>query len=301
MMANDELALVVDDVVPIREISRVTGVNTVTLRAWERRYGLLIPQRTTKGHRLYSRADIDRVKEIQLWLGRGLAISKVKALLADQQRGDDIPPIDSIWLQLIQQIQVAITAFNRHQLERLVEETFALYPSAMVADYLLVPLLAGLHGDEPGKPVRRAFFAAILLEHIQAAQSRQRQTAQGVEILLVSVVEDESPLLPQVLNYGLLVNQHQAEFFGYLNARESLLCAEALDAKIIVVPGGETLTSAGLQLHLGVWQERSATPVVLVGHAARIFRALSREPKTGIYLCDNQQQALATINELLKG
>lgn len=299
MMADDEV--VVDDVVPIREISRVTGVNTVTLRAWERRYGLLIPQRTTKGHRLYSRADIDRVKEIQLWLGRGLAISKVKALLADEQRGDDIPPIDSIWLQLIQQIQVAITAFNRHQLERLVEETFALYPSAMVADYLLVPLLAGLHGDEPGKPVRRAFFAAVLLEYIQAAQSRQRQTAQGVKVLLVSVVDDESPLLPQVFNYGLLVNQHQAEFFGYLNARESLLCAEALDAKIIVVPGGETLTSAGLQLHLGVWQERSAIPVVLVGHAARIFRALSPEPKAGIYPCDNQQQALATINELLKG
>ena len=40
---------------PIREVARQTGVNAVTLRAWERRYGLIVPQRTPKGHRLFSR------------------------------------------------------------------------------------------------------------------------------------------------------------------------------------------------------------------------------------------------------
>ena len=37
---------------PIRVVSQRTGVNSVTLRAWERRYGLLKPLRTPKGHRL---------------------------------------------------------------------------------------------------------------------------------------------------------------------------------------------------------------------------------------------------------
>ena len=37
---------------PIREVSRLTGVNAVTLRAWQRRYGLVQPARTEKGHRL---------------------------------------------------------------------------------------------------------------------------------------------------------------------------------------------------------------------------------------------------------
>ena len=67
--------------VAIGEISRLTGINSVTLRAWERRYGLLKPQRTHKGHRLYSQADVTRVREIQTWLARGLAISKIKVLL----------------------------------------------------------------------------------------------------------------------------------------------------------------------------------------------------------------------------
>lgn len=45
---------------PIREVSRLTGVNPVTLRAWERRYGLIQPARTESGHRLYSMTDIER-------------------------------------------------------------------------------------------------------------------------------------------------------------------------------------------------------------------------------------------------
>jgi len=291
----------VSDAVPIREISRVTGVNTVTLRAWERRYGLLIPQRTAKGHRLYSRSDIERVKEIQVWLGRGLAIGKVKALLADEQRGDAVPEIDSIWLQLTQQIQMAITAFNRNQLERLIEETFSLYPIPMIADYLLLPLIAELQGDESGKPVRRAFFTAVLLEYIQAAQSRQRQAAHGAKILVVSAAQDDSPLLAQVLHYGLLVNQHQAEFWGYLNAKESLLAAEALGAKIVVIIGCEAVNTSELQLHLNLWRERSSVAVVLAGNVARVVRALSPDANTGFYACDSQQDLLTTINQLLKG
>lgn len=299
--ATDADDISAGDAVPIREISRVTGVNTVTLRAWERRYGLLIPQRTTKGHRLYSSADIDRVKEIQLWLGRGLAISKVKALLADEQRGDTVPEIDSIWLQLAQQIHMAITAFNRNQLERLIEDTFSLYPIPMIADYLLMPFLMDLQGDEQGKPVRRAFFAGVLQEYIQAAQSRQRQAAQGAKILVVSAVQNEDDLLPQILNYGLLVNQHQAECLGYLNAKESLLGAEALGAKIVVIVGGETVKPGELQLNLNLWRERSSTAVVLVGNVARVFRALNPESTTTIYPCDTQQEVLTTINQLLKG
>src|SRR3546814_4637558 len=45
---------------PIREVTRQTGVNAVTLRAWERRYGLIVPQRTAKGHRLFSNEQIGR-------------------------------------------------------------------------------------------------------------------------------------------------------------------------------------------------------------------------------------------------
>ena len=49
----------------IREVSELTGVKPVTLRAWQRRYNLVQPQRTEKGHRLYTDQDIALIKLIQ--------------------------------------------------------------------------------------------------------------------------------------------------------------------------------------------------------------------------------------------
>ncbi|ORC53319.1 helix-turn-helix-type transcriptional regulator, partial [Pseudomonas floridensis] len=67
---------------PIREVARLTGVNPVTLRAWERRYGLIQPTRTDSGHRLYSQSDIDTVRSILDWIERGVAVSKIGKILA---------------------------------------------------------------------------------------------------------------------------------------------------------------------------------------------------------------------------
>ena len=60
---------------PIRTVSSLTGVNAVTLRAWERRHGLIKPHRTPKGHRLYTREDIHRIHRILSLLDAGYAIS----------------------------------------------------------------------------------------------------------------------------------------------------------------------------------------------------------------------------------
>ncbi|MCZ3174240.1 MerR family transcriptional regulator, partial [Acinetobacter baumannii] len=66
------VALEREELFPIREVSRLTGVNPVTLRAWERRYGLIQPTRTESGHRLYSMTEIERVRSIVDWIDRGV-------------------------------------------------------------------------------------------------------------------------------------------------------------------------------------------------------------------------------------
>jgi len=81
MPTSEDRESMVSEAVPIRRVSELTGVNSVTLRAWERRYGLLKPLRTAKGHRLYRPEDIARVEAIQRWLARGVAVGQVRALL----------------------------------------------------------------------------------------------------------------------------------------------------------------------------------------------------------------------------
>src|SRR4051812_15235695 len=67
---------------PIRTVAHLTGVNPVTLRAWERRHGLINPQRTPSGHRLYGPGQIEVIHRILGLLAKGLPISRVERALA---------------------------------------------------------------------------------------------------------------------------------------------------------------------------------------------------------------------------
>ena len=70
---------------PIREISRLTGVTPITLRAWERRYDLIEPVRTDSGHRLYTQSHVDFINNAVELTKQGIPISKVKAVLEERK------------------------------------------------------------------------------------------------------------------------------------------------------------------------------------------------------------------------
>ena len=63
----------------IGELSRRSGVSPDLLRAWERRYGLLEPSRSSGGLRLYSEDDLRRVLAMQSQLEAGLAAAEAAA------------------------------------------------------------------------------------------------------------------------------------------------------------------------------------------------------------------------------
>jgi DNA-binding transcriptional MerR regulator len=72
-------------VLRIGELSRRLGVSDHVLRAWERRYGLLQPVRSTGGFRLYSAADESRVRRMQAHLARGLSAAEAARAALDEE------------------------------------------------------------------------------------------------------------------------------------------------------------------------------------------------------------------------
>lgn len=72
----------------IRSACALTGINANTLRSWERRYGLVRPERTPKGYRLYSGDDLERLRLIQRVLEQGVPISQVQQHLDAAENGD---------------------------------------------------------------------------------------------------------------------------------------------------------------------------------------------------------------------
>lgn len=132
------VALEREELFPIREVSRLTGVNPVTLRAWERRYGLIEPVRTESGHRLYSMTDIERVRSVVEWIDRGVAVSKVSKILAKTEPlkalshiiSDDQATAD--YQQWQDQLQRVVSAFDDLELDRVYSQIFASYPLPVV-------------------------------------------------------------------------------------------------------------------------------------------------------------------------
>lgn len=132
---------------PIRTVTELTGVHPVTLRAWERRYGLIKPERTPKGHRLYSQSDIECIQRITHLLEQGIAISQVRPLL---ERG--IPRVEepvrvaerNVWKDYREDMLGAIERFNENEIEHLYNDALSLYPLGLVHSQLIVPLLRQL-------------------------------------------------------------------------------------------------------------------------------------------------------------
>jgi len=64
----------------IGDVARYVGLSTHALRAWERRYGTVKPERTPGGNRLYDRDQIDRLKTLKRLTDYGHSIGEVAHL-----------------------------------------------------------------------------------------------------------------------------------------------------------------------------------------------------------------------------
>lgn len=149
-----------DSLYPIRAVSNMTGVNAATLRAWERRYGLIEPSRTPKGHRLYSAADIARIQRIVELLDQGMPPSQVGAVLdapSEGALGAGLPG----WSALRRRLLDAVRRFDEPAVFDIYREALANHPFDDVTESLTVPTLQSL-GDRwqtgKGRVAEEHFF-----------------------------------------------------------------------------------------------------------------------------------------------
>ncbi len=72
-----------DALYSIKTVSRLTGVNSATIRSWERRYGLMEPARAPNGRRAYSEADIRKLRQISDLVRSGHPIGEIAGLATE--------------------------------------------------------------------------------------------------------------------------------------------------------------------------------------------------------------------------
>lgn len=121
----------------IKEFAARTGVPEVTLRAWERRYGVLEPARTDGGYRLYSQADERRVLSMQAHITRGIAAAEA-ARLAVAESGLVAVPGDPEELEAA--FLGAVAAFDASSADAMLRGAFALGLGPAIRDVLMPAL-----------------------------------------------------------------------------------------------------------------------------------------------------------------
>jgi DNA-binding transcriptional MerR regulator len=75
----------------IGAVARMLEVPTSTLRAWEERYGVVVPQRSQGSQRLYSRGEIEQLRQIKAQMDAGASAADAHRILVQGRQGGPVP------------------------------------------------------------------------------------------------------------------------------------------------------------------------------------------------------------------
>ncbi|MDQ6967004.1 MAG: MerR family transcriptional regulator [Mariprofundaceae bacterium] len=175
---------------PIRYVAQATGVLPVTLRAWERRYGLLKPARTEKGHRLYSEGDIATIRQIVALIRRGIPIGTARGML-DQPQQKSVAASD--WPAFRNQLTKASQSLDISAALQVMRHAGQLYPLTMLAETLILPVdrIMMQTGSSSAWAARNVLMSSCELYLEQRSQQAQPGTGNG-PVLLAGLSQAQS-------------------------------------------------------------------------------------------------------------
>ena len=78
----------------ISAVARMVGVPVATLRTWEGRYALVLPDRNASGQRLFSRGQVEQLRFVKMRMAEGMSAADAHRLLAERM-GTGLPVVSA--------------------------------------------------------------------------------------------------------------------------------------------------------------------------------------------------------------
>ena len=255
----------------IGELSQRTGVNSITLRAWERRYALLKPARTDKGHRLYGPADVERVVQALALIERGVPLRKIRPLL-DRESGINSVEQDDDAQQWQQTLLIQLESEQLPKLALNLQELFKQYPASWCRKQVMVPLFTDLASHEAAAALEALLQAELIryaLRYWPQASVRKKQP--GVQVL---GGVPTAPWRTLLLALELQQKQHAVQWLPgdfSLNALQHMLVLQPQQRLLycmdgVLNTGQENQLMALLQQHPQLWLQGTAVELAFAGH-----------------------------------
>jgi len=226
---------------PIREISRLTGVTPITLRAWERRYDLIEPVRTESGHRLYTQEHVDFIKQAVELTKKGIPISKVKAVINERKEAEknlrSHGDIDFA-LELIQ----ACRNYDYLETHQLVDQLYVDLFEEQVKKVIVDVTLMVNKEDTAVQVLWRSVIVPLLSSRIR--QGRRLLDKIGRQNVYITSTSGEQGVLQRIMANTALEKGYNPMLGLTLKADELMDTLKKLrcEALIIIAPGAQEKT-----------------------------------------------------------
>ncbi len=229
---------------PIRAVAKLTGISVDTLRAWERRYGVVVPARDERG-RVYSEADVERLSLLRRAVERGHAIGRVAPLSVEDLRSlVGRPPAAQPAVPLstpvaIGELLAAVVRFDLDSLRReLTRLAVVLTPRQLALDVAL-PLmrLVGEAWHDGKLTIGQEHLVTAEIRSLVGALARLREPPPGAPRVLIATPEGDAHELGALVAALLATGAGTAPFyFGPgLPTRELVAAARRLHPRAVVL------------------------------------------------------------------
>jgi methanogenic corrinoid protein MtbC1 len=304
----------------LKVVLQLTGIKPDTLRAWERRYGLPLPHRSAGGHRLYSQYDIEMIKWLMERQGEGMRINRAIDLWRGIQDGGNDPLDEAHPVGLVEpggELTIitgstldemrdrwieACLAFDESGAERILSQSFALYPVELVCTEILQQGIVDI-GDRWYRgvvTVQQEHFSSSLVQRRLDALIAASPTPTKPEKILVGCPAQEEHVIAPLMT-TLLLRRHGWEVI-YLGANVPLVdleqAAMRTATRLVILIASQLHTAANL-LEAAHLLASAGIPLAFAGSIFSRRNGLS-QIIPGYYLGNRLDRVVPEVESILK-
>ena len=263
----------------IGELSRRVGVSDHLLRAWETRYGLLHPVRSTGGYRLYSESDADRVRRMREHLADGLSAAEAaQTVLAQAGRVSAAEVIAAGDVgDLSVSLRDALDAFDEPAAQAVLDRLLSDLSLPTVLRDVVMPYLSdlGMRWRDGTASVAQEHFASFVIRGRLAGLARGWGSGGGPLAVLACPALELHDLALMV--FGIVLNRQgwRINYLGMSTPIEELArAAETTHPDLVVVAASTPDVLEPLRDELAAFAARFPLALAGPGVALDLVRAV---------------------------
>jgi DNA-binding transcriptional MerR regulator len=275
----------------IKDLETLSGIKAHTIRIWEKRYGLLVPKRSTTNIRFYDDEELKKLLNVSMLVKHGYKISKVAAL-EDEQIWHEILKLNSKELsagEVIDQLIVHLVNFDDESFGQLIERQIATLGFEETVADVIFPLFrnVGVYWQTGSIFPAQEHFVSNIVRELLINQSLAFKNYQATETVLFFLKEGEMHELGLLFyNYIALKSGYKTIYLGQNVPFDDLVKIEGLKKfGLVFTAFTNGIAPEELQLYLNKIEEVFKKKTVYVS-GAQITKHTPKLPPNFTFISD---------------